>query len=515
MKTITTIFLSLIFIITIHSQDFKARLIRTETNHFPYLSNAIQVYDSFNEPVTGLTNGNFAGSVDGKSVDSLTAATYKDAGLGFNIMLCLDLSGSMKGKPLVTTKNAILKFIDDMRAVDKLGLLGFADDAVLISDFSNDKDYLRDKVKSLQTSGTSTALYYGAYKGLNKLADNKEDIAKILILISDGKDESKSSSYTEDDVIGLANKEGIPVFSIGYSKIDKTYLQSLERISEKTGGNFYNSPTDSQLEQQYKKLYRQILNIYVVNYIAAGLNGDGAEHINVISVNDKGVTKTVSNKFIAPAGVKAFAEEKIIIKEDYSLYYYIAGGVLFLIIIAGLVFFFLNKQKKEKIEVEKKKKEEEHRKLDAEKAKREELERKIADAENPKNQQEVKDKNIPSSSFKNSSVREEKTIILNSSAPGLNLRLEVLTGDLSGTRFNVDSRGAAIGRSDDNSIVIKDSAVSSHHAKISFNNGRFFIEDVASSNGTFINGVQISSQELRHNDTFKFGKCEGNIQIFQ
>lgn len=498
-------------------QEFNLRHIKTVTDNFPFLVSSVQVYDSSDEPIENLTSNNFSVSVDGNNCDSVNAQTYKESGLGFNIMLCLDLSGSMRGVPLRTMKDAILKFIDDMRGVDKLGLMGFADDAFLISDFSNDKDYLRGKIRNLTTSGNQTALYYGLYRGLSKLVENKDKAGKILIVIGDGKNESLSSSYTEDDVINLAKEEGIPVFSIGYTRIDRIYLQSFERISEKTGGKFYNSPTDNELTRQYEKLYSQILNIYLVTYLVVDVPGDGLEHTNVITVRRNNVSKTVSNKFISPAGVSAYKVEKKIIKETIPLwYYYLAGGLVIFIAGITLILYTINKKKKAELkrirEEEEKKRNEE---IEAEKKKRLELEKQLEENKKiPAPETVPKIKNETEKTVMIKDTGQEKTIIITPGMGGNTLRLEILTGINQGSRFDVTNSGATIGRSENNTIIIKEDTISSNHAKIVFSNGQFYIEDLGSSNGTFINGKNITSTVVNHGDVFKFGKCEGSISIF-
>ena len=51
-----------------------------------------------------------------------------------------------------------------------------------------------------------------------------------------------------------------------------------------------------------------------------------------------------------------------------------------------------------------------------------------------------------------------------------------------------------IGRAPGNNIILQDHQVSRHHAKISYNSQRFAITDLASRNGTFVNGDQLSSE---------------------
>ena len=63
-----------------------------------------------------------------------------------------------------------------------------------------------------------------------------------------------------------------------------------------------------------------------------------------------------------------------------------------------------------------------------------------------------------------------------------------------------------IGRLPDNTIVIDNSAVSSHHARIAREGPQFVVEDLESTNGTFVNGEKITKRALRHGDTILVGK---------
>jgi pSer/pThr/pTyr-binding forkhead associated (FHA) protein len=52
-----------------------------------------------------------------------------------------------------------------------------------------------------------------------------------------------------------------------------------------------------------------------------------------------------------------------------------------------------------------------------------------------------------------------------------------------------------LGRSSKNDIVIKDKFVSKNHLIFLENNGSYYIEDLGSANGTFLNGVRIDPHE--------------------
>jgi len=63
-----------------------------------------------------------------------------------------------------------------------------------------------------------------------------------------------------------------------------------------------------------------------------------------------------------------------------------------------------------------------------------------------------------------------------------------------------------IGRKLDNDLRLEDTTVSSHHAKLMVKNGGLFIEDCNSTNGTLVNGVQITDKLLVNGDVVMIGK---------
>lgn len=64
----------------------------------------------------------------------------------------------------------------------------------------------------------------------------------------------------------------------------------------------------------------------------------------------------------------------------------------------------------------------------------------------------------------------------------------------------------SFGRKEDNSIVLNDEFISGYHAKLYTRNNVFFIEDVGSTNGTFVNGSKIEGRtKLNINDEIRLG----------
>jgi hypothetical protein len=81
-------------------------------------------------------------------------------------------------------------------------------------------------------------------------------------------------------------------------------------------------------------------------------------------------------------------------------------------------------------------------------------------------------------------------------------------GLAEGVSFVVDG-GVTIGRSPQTDIPIDDRFASGRHARISERDGFFYVEDMGSTNGTYLNGKRLGSRErLRANDRIRIGDTE-------
>jgi putative nucleotidyltransferase with HDIG domain len=85
--------------------------------------------------------------------------------------------------------------------------------------------------------------------------------------------------------------------------------------------------------------------------------------------------------------------------------------------------------------------------------------------------------------------------------------LEILSGPFQGQKHTFRSQ-LTIGRRSDNKVRLIDAKVSRNHAKILATDEGFIIEDMKSSNGTFVNGENIESHLLRPGDTITIGFTE-------
>jgi hypothetical protein len=76
----------------------------------------------------------------------------------------------------------------------------------------------------------------------------------------------------------------------------------------------------------------------------------------------------------------------------------------------------------------------------------------------------------------------------------------------AGKTFSVSGASIVIGRGSDSSLRLDDAEVSRHHVRISFDGGQWVVEDLGSTNGTFINGKRLTAPcVLRSGDVLGIG----------
>jgi hypothetical protein len=81
------------------------------------------------------------------------------------------------------------------------------------------------------------------------------------------------------------------------------------------------------------------------------------------------------------------------------------------------------------------------------------------------------------------------------------------SGPTPGVTFSLEGDQLTIGRDSSNAVSINDAEVSRKHARLSFQGGKYVIEDLGSTNGTFVNGQRlVSPVVLKSGDVVSLGE---------
>jgi hypothetical protein len=83
-----------------------------------------------------------------------------------------------------------------------------------------------------------------------------------------------------------------------------------------------------------------------------------------------------------------------------------------------------------------------------------------------------------------------------------------LTGEQKGEDFRIRDGQNIIGSASDADVVLRDTAVSGKHASLRYKDQKFFLTDLDSSNGTYLNDgtTPIAREELKDNDVVRIGE---------
>lgn len=90
-------------------------------------------------------------------------------------------------------------------------------------------------------------------------------------------------------------------------------------------------------------------------------------------------------------------------------------------------------------------------------------------------------------------------------------KLQVFLPDGTDRVLEMTDERVTIGRMPDNVMQIEDGSVSSYHAEITKVDGQYLLKDLGSTNGTRVEGENISEQKLREGDRVQFGKINAEF----
>jgi Ca-activated chloride channel family protein len=199
------------------------------------------------------------------------------SGEGIDIILCMDVSGSMLAQDftpnrLEASKQVAANFVEN-RPTDRIGLVIFAGESFTSSPLTTDKNILRNQIFNAQSSllADGTAIGDGITTSVERLR-NSTTKTKIIILLTDG--ENQGGLIDPQAAKEIAKSFGIKIYTIGMGSegYAETPVQAsggavimqrqkvnideplLRQIADETGALYFRARDNNSLRNIYNEI---------------------------------------------------------------------------------------------------------------------------------------------------------------------------------------------------------------------------------------------------------------------
>ncbi|MEH6582439.1 MAG: VWA domain-containing protein [Halioglobus sp.] len=184
---------------------------------------------------------------------------------GRDLMIAVDLSGSMQAKDFtlpggeaidrLEAVKYLLADLAEQRGSDRLGLIVFGSAAYLQTPFTDDHLVWQQLLQETEIGMAGQSTVFGDAIGLAiKLFKENPSDNRVLIILTDGNDTGSIVPPVDAAKVGAAQDIRIYTIAIGDPTTvgeEALDLETIERVSEVTGGQTFQALDQEQLQQAY------------------------------------------------------------------------------------------------------------------------------------------------------------------------------------------------------------------------------------------------------------------------
>jgi Ca-activated chloride channel family protein len=261
----------------------QAPVFRTGTN---IVALNVTVVDSKKQYVSGLTQEDFAVYEDGVQQQ---LRFFESRQVPMDLILLIDTSSSMRDKMSIVHEAAV-GFLKSMKDSDRGAVVAFNDGVDVLQALTSDRAALEQAIRGTTAKG-STSLHnalYIALKQFGRSAKSDENLRRLAIaVLSDGEDTSSLISF--EDVMALARKAGVSIYTIGlHSKYapgrgntaaNTRYFSTadfaMKSLAQETGAQAFFPLQVGELKGIYASIAEELASQYSLAYSPANTRSDG------------------------------------------------------------------------------------------------------------------------------------------------------------------------------------------------------------------------------------------------
>ncbi len=186
------------------------------------------------------------------------------------IVLALDRSQSMQGRPLAEAVTAAQSFVGAAGARDHLGIVAFGHTAFALGRLDDSPANAGAALAGLDVDGTpGTALYDAIVLAANRLTGDERP-GRAIVVVTDGKDVSSAHSLT--DAVAAARAAQASIYTIGIGGPSFT-PDALRTLAHETGGSYRQAARTSDLAGIYRDLAWELNRTWQLSYVTAARPG--------------------------------------------------------------------------------------------------------------------------------------------------------------------------------------------------------------------------------------------------
>jgi tight adherence protein B len=210
----------------------------------------------------------------------------RELGSAEAMVLAVDNSASMSGRPLRQAKRAAAAFLARQSRTGDAGLVAFGHEALALTQARETKSDVAQSLASLAPDAQKgTALYDAVGLSVERL-EQMSTGSRVLVLLTDGHDLGSRTSLSQ--AIASAQRANVSVFAIAAG--GRTDVKPLKKLATATGGRLFTAADPSGLGAAYRSLGRELDRTWQLSYLSQAREGDRVD----LTVRAKRAASTTS-----------------------------------------------------------------------------------------------------------------------------------------------------------------------------------------------------------------------------
>ncbi len=197
------------------------------------------------------------------SIEVSALAEPEDRQLPLNLCLILDHSGSMKGTPLSTVKQAARELINGLKPEDRLSIVAFDHQAEVIVPCQQvtDPTDIFARIDKLQAAG-GTAIDAGIKLGITQLLEGRQDRVSHGFILTDGENEHGDDARCIK-LAGFATESNITLNTLGFG--ENWNQNILEQIADTAAGTLAYIAEAAQAVSEFGRIFNRMQSVGLTN----------------------------------------------------------------------------------------------------------------------------------------------------------------------------------------------------------------------------------------------------------